>query len=63
MSATTLAAETMRVALALALTLALAACSSQPGPRARVIYTSSDGIAFQQPGGAVHFYRFKNKGN
>ncbi len=45
--------------LALLLTLVLAACGSQPAPRSSVVYTSSDGIAFQQPGGAIHFYRYQ----
>jgi hypothetical protein len=45
------------------LTLVLAACGSQPAPRSSVVYTSSDGIAFQQPGGAVHLYRFRAKGD
>jgi PBP1b-binding outer membrane lipoprotein LpoB len=46
--------------LAVVLMLVLAGCGSQPAPRSSVVYTSSEGIAFQSPSGAVHFYRFKS---
>ena len=43
----------------LAVALALGACGAPLPQHADVVYTSADGIAFRQPGGAVHFYRFK----
>jgi hypothetical protein len=46
--------------LSLALLALLSACGS-PLPRGHqpeVVFTSADSIAFRQPGGAVHLYRF-----
>jgi hypothetical protein len=53
----------LSLALLGAAVLALSACGA-PLPRgqgAEVVFTSAEGIAFRQPGGAVHFYRFKNR--
>lgn len=47
-----------RTLIAALAVLIVQGCTTTP-PRADVVYTSADGIAFKNPSGSVHFYSFK----